>query len=221
MAGPDSPARKGPDFGLLRGHGYVVRFAALFIGVFLYGVSSGLMLQAELGNMPWDVLHQGLSHHVPLTTGQIAVVLSLGVLCLWIPLRQRPGIGTFINAVGVGLSIDLTTHLVPTPDALWGQILMALSGIVLNGFATVLYIAPSFGPGPRDGLMTGLVTLTGWPVLLVRSSIEIVVMAVGWLLGGNLFIASIAFAVGIGAVTHVFLVLASKVITPRVPRRRV
>ncbi|GAA1997765.1 hypothetical protein [Brevibacterium samyangense] len=208
------------DFRLLADAPLPARLLALFGGLFLFGVSAGLMIVASLGNMPWDVLHEGIARHLPLSIGTIGIIVSVLLLLLWIPLRQKPGLGTLSNALLVGLFIDLTMHWVRTPPELWQQILLMLGALLLNGLATVLYIAPDFGPGPRDGLMTGLVTLTGRPVFLVRTCIEIVVIAVGWLLGGNFFIASVVYALGIGPVTQVFLRLAYRLWGPKPHPRR-
>ncbi|MYM18579.1 hypothetical protein GSY69_00935 [Brevibacterium sp. 5221] len=194
-----------------------VRLVALYAGLAGFGFSSGLLILSTLGNTPWDVLHQGLALHIPLSIGTIAVGLSLLLLLLWIPLRQRPGLGTLSNALLVGPFIDLTLRFVPEPDALWLQLAYMAAGIVINGAATVLYIIPAFGPGPRDGLMTGLVERTGRPVLLVRSCIEVLVMAAGWLLGGRLFIGTLLYAFGIGPVTQAMLRLAARVLHPPDP----
>lgn len=205
-----SSARPAPDFELLAGHGWAVRITALLIGLVLFGISSGLMIVSGLGNMPWDVLHQGISRHLPVTTGQAVIGTSVLVLLLWIPLRQRIGLGTVLNAVIVGPVIDVTTSAVAAPPALWARVGLVVLALLLNGFATVLYISPGLGPGPRDGLMTGLVQRTGRPVALIRSGIEVAVMAVGWALGGRLFIATLVYAFGMGPVTRLFLGLAAK-----------
>lgn len=175
------------------------------------------MILSGLGNMPWDVLHQGLSNHLPLSLGVIAVGVSLLLLLLWIPLKQKPGLGTLSNALLVGIFIDLTIRWMPAPQGLYSEIAYMLAGVVLNGLATVLYIIPSFGPGPRDGLMTGLVRVTGKPVFAVRSAIEIIVVIIGWALGGTLFAGTFVYALGIGPVTQGMLKMATNIIPSRGP----
>jgi uncharacterized membrane protein YczE len=205
------------SFRLLAHRPLPIRLLALYLGLVLYGFSAGLMIAAGLGNMPWDVLHQGIANHLPLSVGVVVVCVSMLVLLAWIPLRQRPGLGTISNAVLVGVFIDLTLLVVSPPEALWLRILLMCSGIILNGLATVLYIIPNFGPGPRDGLMTGLVERTGRSITLVRSSIEIAVMAVGWALGGVFFIGTLLYAFGIGPVTGIFLRIAERLLGPADP----
>ncbi|WP_349826625.1 YczE/YyaS/YitT family protein [Brevibacterium litoralis] len=205
------------DFRILKDAPLPVRLLTLFVGLFLFGVSCGLLVVSALGNAPWDVLHEGVARHLPISLGVVGVCVSVLILLLWIPLKQKPGLGTVANALLVGPFIDLTVHVVPTPDTLWERLLLVVAGVVLNGIATVMYIAPAFGPGPRDGLMTGLVALTGKPVFLIRTGIEVAVVAIGWLLGGTFFIASIVFAFGIGPVTQVCLRLAHRMARPTRP----
>jgi uncharacterized membrane protein YczE len=213
-----APSPRSPsDFRLLADRPLWIRLIALYVGLVFFGTSCGLMIQAGLGNMPWDVLHQGLSNYLPLSVGAIAVILSLVVLLLWIPLRQRPGLGTISNALLVGTFISVTMAVVPPAHALWLQITYMVSGIVINAVATVLYIVPNFGPGPRDGLMTGLVEATGKPVFAVRTTIEVVVMAAGWLLGGRFFIGTILYALAIGPLTQLMLRLAVRLFGPADP----
>lgn len=205
------------NFRLLAHHPLPIRLLALFFGLFLFGTSSGLVIAAGLGNFPWDVLHEGIANHVPLPIGVVAIIVSVLVLLLWIPLKQKPGLGTISNAILVGVFIDLTLQFVDTPASLWGQILMMVGGILLNGVATVLYIIPNFGAGPRDGLMTGLVERLGYSVTLIRSCIEILVMASGFLLGGTLFVGTLLYAFGIGPVTQLCLAGAVKILGPADP----
>ena len=188
------------------------RLTQLLVGLALYGVSLALVLRAGLGLAPWDVLHQGLAEHLDATVGQMVIAVSFVVLLLWIPLRERPGFGTFANAVLVGVFVDLTL-LVLDPAQAWPvRVLLLLGGVLLNGLATALYIGASLGPGPRDGLMTGLVRRTGRSVGLVRTVIEVTVLVVGFLLGGTVGVGTLLYAFAIGPVAHALLPLLT--ITP-------
>jgi uncharacterized membrane protein YczE len=183
------------------------RLTQLLVGLALYGVSLALVLRAGLGLAPWDVLHQGLAEHLGTTIGQMVVGVSFVVLLAWLPLRERPGFGTFANAVLVGVFVDLTL-LVLDPVQAWPvRLLLLLGGVLLNGLATALYIGASLGPGPRDGLMTGLVRRTGRSVRLVRTLIEVTVLLVGFLLGGTVGVGTLLYAVAIGPVAHALLPL--------------
>jgi uncharacterized membrane protein YczE len=205
------------NFRLLADRPLPLRLLSLYGGLALFGFSGGLVIESRLGNFPWDVLHEGVALQLadagwPVSIGAIAVAVSFLLLLVWIPMRQRPGLGTISNALLVGVFMDLTMAVVPDLESLWLRIPALIAGIVLNGIATVLYIIPNFGPGPRDGLMTGLVQVTGRPVWVVRLGIEILVLAVGWLLGGTFGLGTIAYAVGIGYVTQLFLGLAEKLL---------
>lgn len=180
------------------------RLVRLFGGLVLFGVSMGMMIQAALGVGPWDVLHQGLSLHLPLSFGTIVIIMSGVVLLLWIPLRERPGIGTVANAIVIGVVVDATLLVLGTPASLAGRWAMMLGGVVINGIATGLYIGAGLGPGPRDGLMTGLAA-RGHPISIVRTGIEVVVLGVGWALGGVVGVGTVVFALGIGPLAQVFL----------------
>jgi uncharacterized membrane protein YczE len=163
------------------------------------------MVRAELGLGPWDVFHQGLAGHTGLSIGEVSIVVGAAVLLLWWPLRQRPGLGTVSNVLLVGLSMDATLWLVPTPAALVLRVPLLAAGIALNGAATGLYIAARFGAGPRDGLMTGLHHSTGRSVRLVRTGIELTVLACGSLLGGAVGAGTVAYALAIGPLSQIFL----------------
>ena len=189
------------------------RLAQLFVGLALYGVSLAFVLRAGLGLAPWDVLHQGLAEHLDATVGQMVIAVSFVVLLLWIPLRERPGFGTFANAVLVGVFVDLTLLVLDPAQAWAARVLLLLGGVLLNGLATALYIGASLGPGPRDGLMTGLVRRTGHSVRLVRTVIEVTVLVVGFLLGGSVGVGTLLYAFAIGPVAHALLPLLT--ITPR------
>jgi uncharacterized membrane protein YczE len=181
------------------------RLVQLYVGLALYGASMGLMIESNLGLDPWDVLHSGITKHLPLTFGTVVIAMSFVVLLAWIPLKQWPGLGTISNAIVIGLVTDLTLSLLHTPDSLWLRVGFIASGIVLNALAGALYIGAQFGPGPRDGLMTGLVRRTGLSVRLVRTTLEVSVLAIGWLLGGVVGFGTVAYALAIGPLVHVLL----------------
>lgn len=181
------------------------RLVQLYTGLVLYGFSMALMIKAALGLDPWDVLHQGLTQHIPLTFGQVTIVVGALVLLAWIPLRQRPGLGTVSNVIVIGLAVDASLALLPAPEALPLRVALMLSGVFLNGVAGAAYIGARFGPGPRDGLMTGLVARTGRSIRLVRTSIELTVLAAGFLLGGTVGVGTIVYALSIGPIVHTLL----------------
>ncbi|WP_245703629.1 YczE/YyaS/YitT family protein [Streptomyces lushanensis] len=181
------------------------RVAQLSAGLALYGASVALLVRGGLGLEPWGVLHQGLSELTGLTMGVVSIVVGAVVLLLWIPIRQRPGPGTVANVFVVGIAMDATLALVPDGHGLTVRTSLLITGIVLNGAATGLYIAARFGPGPRDGLMTGLHRLTGRSVRLVRTAIEVAVVATGFALGGTVGIGTIAYALSIGPLAQLFL----------------
>jgi len=183
------------------------RLTQLFVGLALYGVSLAFVLRAGLGLAPWDVLHQGLAEHLDATVGQMVIAVSFVVLLLWIPLRERPGFGTFANAVLVGVFVDLTLLVLDPAQAWPARVLLLLGGVLLNGLATALYIGASLGPGPRDGLMTGVVRRTGRSVRLVRTVIEVTVLVIGFLLGGTVGVGTLLYAFAIGPVAHALLPL--------------
>jgi uncharacterized membrane protein YczE len=181
------------------------RLAQLFLGLSLFGVSIPLMLKGGLGAMPWDVLHVGLSHSLPFSIGTIMVLASFAVLLLWIPLRQMPGLGTVANAVWIGIVTDVVLRWLPGATELPVQVAYVVAGIAVNGLATAMYIGSQLGPGPRDGLMTGLSRVSGLSLRVARTTIEIVVVAVGWLLGGVAGFGTLAYALAVGPLTQYFL----------------
>jgi uncharacterized membrane protein YczE len=181
------------------------RLPQLYAGLVLYGVSLAMMVRAELGLAPWDVLHSGIAGLVPLTLGQVIVLLSFVVLVFWIPLREKPGIGTVSNALVVGVAADATLALLATPDALGLRVALLVLGVVGNGLATALYIGSQFGRGPRDGLMTGLARRTGWSLRLVRTGLEVTVVVLGLLLGGVLGLGTVLYALAIGPLAQAML----------------
>jgi uncharacterized membrane protein YczE len=173
-------------------------------GLALYGLSLTLLLRADLGLDPWDVFHQGVADTLGLSLGTVIVATSFVVLLLWIPLRERPGIGTLANAVAVGLGVELFSAMIPEVDDLRLRWLLLVLGIIGNGVATGMYIGAGMGPGPRDGLMTGLARRRG-TIRVVRTSIEVAVLVTGIVLGGTFGVGTIAYAVAIGPLAHVFL----------------
>lgn len=174
------------------------RLARLLIGLTTFGVGDAFIVSSVLGNAPWTVLAQGVSLHTPLTLGIATQVIGLLVLAGWIPLRERPGLGTVLNVVVIGIAIDLTLLLLATPGTVAARALFLLLGIALVGAGSGLYLGARLGPGPRDGLMTGIARRAGWPLAAVRGGIEISVLAAGWALGGTVGVGTLVFAVLIG-----------------------
>ena len=184
------------------------RLLQLYLGLVAYGVSMVLMLQSQLGLMPWDVLHQGLSLQSGWPMGRVAIAVGVLVLLAWIPIRQRPGLGTVSNVIIIGLTFDATLHLMGgtmTGIGMPARVALLLSGIVLNGLATAAYIGAHFGPGPRDGLMTGLAKRTGASLRMVRTLIEGSVLLAGFLLGGTLGFGTLLYALAIGPLIQALL----------------
>ncbi len=189
------------------------RLPQLYVGLVLYGVSLAMMVRADLGLAPWDVLHSGLAQLVPLTIGQVIVVMSFVVLLLWIPLREVPGLGTISNALVIGVALDATLALLDAPGALWLRTALLAGGVLLNGLATALYIGSQFGRGPRDGLMTGLHRRTGQSLRLVRTGLEVTVVLLGLLLGGVAGLGTVVYALAIGPLTQALLPLCTVPLT--------
>lgn len=181
------------------------RITQLYVGLTLYGLSMALMLRAGLGLDPWNVLHEGVALLVHRAIGTISIAVGALVLLLWIPLRQRPGLGTISNVFVVGLVQDQALEMISDQHGLDRQVPMLLGAILLCGLATGMYIAADLGPGPRDGLMTGLSARFGWSIRLTRTLIEAAVLATGWLLGGSVGIGTVLFALGIGPAAQFFL----------------
>ncbi len=186
-------------------HRPATRLPQLLGGLVLYGVSMALMVRSDLGLDPWDVLHQGLAQRVHLSFGTITAITGITVLLAWIPLRQRPGVGTVANVVVIAVAVDTALAWLPHLSALAPRIGLMVAGVVLNGLATACYVGARLGPGPRDGLMTGLHARTGWSVRLVRTGIEVTVLATGWLLGGTVGIGTVLYAIAIGPLAQLFL----------------
>jgi uncharacterized membrane protein YczE len=186
-----------------------LRLVQLYGGLVLYGVSSSLLVLAGLGLDPWDVFHQGLSRTFGLAIGTWAIIVGVVVLLLWIPLRQRPGIGTLSNVILVGLTMNVVLGHFDAPHAMAARIACLVCGVFLNGVATGAYIGAGFGPGPRDGLMTGLAA-RGHSIRIVRTGLEVTVLVTGWLLGGTVGIGTLVYALSIGPLAHVFIPLFSR-----------
>ena len=187
----------------------VSRLAQLAAGLVLYGVSESMMLSPALGVDPWDVLHTGLARITGIPVGTVLILVGALVLLLWIPLRQRPGLGTLANIVVIGVVVDVVLAAAPAPHALWLRIALFASGVFLNSVATGFYIGAGLGPGPRDGLTTGLAA-RGRSIRVVRTSIELTVLAVGWLLGGNVGFGTLGYALAIGPLTHIMIPLFAR-----------
>lgn len=201
----------------MRRHRMTRRLVQLLVGLALYGASLALVLRAGLGLAPWDVLHQGLARRTGLSIGVVLIAVSFVVLLAWVPLRQRPGFGTIANAILVGVFVDLTLGVAGDVDGWLWRGLLLVSGVLLNGLATALYIGASLGAGPRDGLMTGLVRRTGRSVRLVRTCLEVGVLAVGFLLGGTVGVGTVLYAVAIGPIAHALLPLLTVGPSPASP----
>jgi uncharacterized membrane protein YczE len=185
--------------------GLAGRVAQLLIGLVFYGTSGALLVRSRLGLDPWDVLHQGIAGHAGLAIGTVVILVGAGVLLLWIPLRQWPGVGTLCNVVLVGAAMNVALQVIPAPHAMAWRVAGMLGGVALCGVATGMYIGANLGPGPRDGLMTGLARRTGRSIRLVRTLLELSVLASGWLLGGTVGAGTVVFAVCIGPLAQVFL----------------
>jgi uncharacterized membrane protein YczE len=183
----------------------LTRLLQLYAGLLLYAVSMALFLRSNLGGMPWDVLHQGISRHTGLSMGVVVFAAGLVVLLLWIPLRQRPGLGTVSNVVVISLAIDPALRLIPEPSTLPGRGGLLVAGIVVNAVASAAYLAADFGPGPRDGLMTGLVRRSGRSVRLVKTLVEVTLVMAGALLGGVVGVGTVLYALVIGPMVQLFL----------------
>jgi uncharacterized membrane protein YczE len=187
-----------------------VRLVQLYVGLIAYGAGAAFQVRSGLGLDPWDVFHQGIARHLNVSLGVVVIAVGAIVLLAWIPLRQRPGVGTVSNVIVLGSALDAVLAVLPTPHLLAVRILFAGIGIVLVGAATGMYIGANLGPGPRDGLMTGLAKRTGWSIRLTRTAMELTVLFLGWLLGGTVGFGTLAFAIAIGPLTQLFLRLFSR-----------
>ncbi|WP_433338332.1 YczE/YyaS/YitT family protein [Spirillospora sp. CA-294931] len=180
------------------------RLVQLYVGLALYGLGIALQVDSVLGNDPWDVFHQGLSRRFGLSIGAWLIIVGAAVMLAWIPLRQRPGIGTVSNVIMVGVFADLFLWLLPDPEGLALRWTYLITAILVGGFATGCYIGAGLGPGPRDGLMTGLAA-RGHSIRVVRTGIELGVLVIGWLLGGTVGIGTLLYAVAIGPLSHILI----------------
>ena len=191
--------------GQLRAGRLTRRLVQLYAGLLLYGFSIALMVRFRLGLAPWDVLHSGLTRHLPIDIGEALVIVSFVVMLAWIPLREMPGLGTISNAVVIGFSTNAFLALMGTPDAIGVRLALLVGGIVLQGVATAAYIGAQLGRGPRDGLMTGLSRRTGRSLRLVRTLMELTLVAMGLVLGGVAGVGTIVYAVAIGPLSQALL----------------
>jgi len=190
------------------------------LGLFLYGIAISMMLRAAIGISPWDVLAQGISIHTGIPFGFVTNIVGGVVLLLWIPIRQRLGVGTVLNALLVGPSAEVGLWLIPEQTVLWVRILLFVGGLLLLAVATGLYIGARFGPGPRDGLMTGINAKFGIRLWIVRTSLEVIVLIIGWILGGDVGIGTLAFALLVGPLVHYtipFLMVPAALTKPESP----
>jgi uncharacterized membrane protein YczE len=186
-------------------------FALLIVGLWLFGTGEALLVSSTLGNAPWTVLAQGLSSRLPMSIGVATFLISAVVLLLWIPLRERPGLGTISNAVVIALALQVMVMVLPTPDSTIVRLAFVLVGIAIIGIGSGLYLTTNLGPGPRDGWMTGVHVRTGWPISAVRLGIEVTVVVLGWLLGGTVGIGTVLFALLVGPAVGYGLRLANAV----------
>ncbi|MCS2157925.1 hypothetical protein MUU48_13530 [Scandinavium sp. H11S7] len=181
------------------------RLLQLYVGLCLYGISTGMFVQANLGADPWNVFHLGVGKVFSLDIGTVMILTGALVLLLWIPIRQRPGLGTISNVIVLGLAANATIVVIPAPESLWLQSGMMVIAVILNALATGMYIGAGFGPGPRDGLMTGIHARTGWAIRGIRTTIEVTVLVIGYFLGGSVGIGTLVYALAIGPLIQLCL----------------
>ena len=186
----------------------------LLIGLWIFGTGDAILIAAGIGNTPWTVLAEGIAKNIDRSVGQATFLVSVAVLFLWIPLKEKPGIGTILNAVFIAAAIEVMVPRLPTPDSIGPALLQVLAGVLLIGIGSGLYLTANLGPGPRDGWMTGLQKVSGTPISRVRAAIEVSVLALGWLLGGTFWVGTILFAILIGPVVAVCLNIAGRLGQP-------
>jgi uncharacterized membrane protein YczE len=194
------------------------RLPGLLVGLVTFGVGIAVMVQSGLGLGPWEALNQGIARHTGLAIGTVSILLGIPILALWWPLGERPGIGTVLNVVLIGLSTNVALTVIPAAGEAWSQLALMALGVVTIGLGSGLYLAADLGPGPRDGLMTGVHHRFGWSIRRARTAIELTVLAIGWVLGGTIGLGTVVFALGIGPLVQVFLGVFDR--DGRVGRRR-
>jgi len=198
----------------LRAGHTVRRVTQLLVGLWLYGTAMAMFIEARLGLDPWDVFHYGVQRHVDVSFGTVVIAVGALVLLLWIPLRQWPGLGTVMNVVVIGIATDVMLAVLSAPEGLALRWVFLIGGIVVNGLGGALYIGSQYGPGPRDGLMTGLARRTGLSLRLVRTGLEVSVLVIGWVLGGVVGVGTVLYALLIGPAVQAFLPLVTVRVTP-------
>tara|TARA_B100001167_G_scaffold10036_1_gene5492 strand:- start:1946 stop:2557 length:612 start_codon:yes stop_codon:yes gene_type:complete len=186
----------------------------LLVGLWIFGTGDAILIAAGIGNTPWTVLAEGIAKNIDRSVGQATFLVSVAVLFLWIPLKEKPGIGTILNAIVIAAAIEVMVPRLPTPDSFEIALLQVLAGVLLIGIGSGLYLTANLGPGPRDGWMTGLQKASGIPIGRVRGAIEVSVLALGWLLGGTFWVGTILFAVLIGPVVAICLNIAGRLGQP-------
>ncbi len=193
------------------------RLTQLIAGLLLYGGSMAMLIRSQLGLDPWDIFHDGLTRHLPLTFGTVVIVVGALVLLLWIPLRQKPGIGTVLNVIVIGLAVDAGLALLPVAGGWAERVALMVGGVVLNGLAGALYVGAHLGTGPRDGLWVALSRRTGFSTRLVRTVLELTVLGIGWLLGGAVGIGTVVYALAIGPLVQWFMPWVAVRLDPEPP----
>ena len=188
----------------------ILTFSFLCFGLTLFGLGEGLLIVSFAGASPWSVLAQGIALNVDFSIGIVTIFVSIFVLLLWFPLKQKPGIGTILNAIIIGLMIDICVKFVPTPEDYAVQILLAIAAVITVGLGGSIYLVANLGAGPRDGLMVGLQKKTNLPIANVRAFLEITVMSIGWYLGGTVGVGTLLFAFGIGPAVALGLFIVGK-----------
>ncbi len=181
------------------------RLLQLYVGLSLYGLSTAMFIRSDLGADPWNVFHLGVAKLLAMDIGTVIILTGVLVLLLWIPLRLRPGLGTISNVIAIGLAADVALTFIPAIDSLVARSLLLVSAVIVNALATGMYIGAGFGAGPRDGLMTGINTRTGWSVRSVRTAIEVSVLLFGWVLGGTFGVGTVLYALSIGPLIQICL----------------